>query len=35
MSRIDFNANDPQFKMEKICDFVDLATRAIAARDGV
>ena len=32
---LDFNANDPRTKMETIRDFVDMATRAIAARGSI
>ena len=31
---IDFNANDPDAKLETIGDFIDLATRAIVAGRG-
>ncbi len=29
---IDFNANDPESKMEKISDFIDMAVRAIEGK---
>ena len=29
---IDFNANNPEVKMERIGDFIDMATRSIIAR---